>query len=161
MDAKKIPEAADVCCHFRDFLFLWQIFDRFSQLIQRFLAFVISCICRTMFVVGRYIRIHLTGLHRTLHKKLPYLAFPKGSAFKHTDNRCGGIIWYMNEHGQQKRKSFSKTIRAEVNKKMTDYISDLENRVVEADNSKKALRDSIQNWLQIFKSPSVKQTIYA
>lgn len=66
----------------------------------------------------------------------------------------------MDEHGERKRKSFSGTTKAEVNKKMTDYIADFENQAVESDESKKALQDSMQNWLQVFKFPSVEQTTY-
>ena len=83
-----------------------------------------------------------------------------GNAFKRTDNRWGGVVWYMDEHGERKRKSFSGTTKAEVNKKMTDYIADFENQAVESDESKKALQDSMQNWLQVFKFPSVEQTTY-
>lgn len=83
-----------------------------------------------------------------------------GNAFKRTDDRWGGVVWYMDEHGERKRKSFSGTTKAEVNKKMTDYIADFENQAVESDESKKALRDSMQNWLQVFKFPSVEQTTY-
>lgn len=83
-----------------------------------------------------------------------------GNAFKRTDDRWGGVVWYMDEHGERKRKSFSGTTKAEVNKKMTDYIADFENQAVESDESKKALQDSMQNWLQVFKFPSVEQTTY-
>ena len=83
-----------------------------------------------------------------------------GNAFKRTDNRWGGVVWYMDEHGERNRKSFSGTTKAEVNKKMTDYIADFEKQVVESDESKKTLQDSMQNWLQVFKFPSVEQTTY-
>ncbi len=83
-----------------------------------------------------------------------------GNAFKRTDDRWDGVVWYMDEHGERKRKSFSGTTKAEVNKKMTDYIADFENQAVESDESKKALQDSMQNWLQVFKFPSVEQTTY-
>lgn len=43
---------------------------------------------------------------------------------------------------------------------MTDYIADFENQAVESDESKKALRDSMQNWLQVFQFPSVEPTTY-
>lgn len=33
-----------------------------------------------------------------------------GKAFKRTDNRWGGTVWYMDERGERKRKSFSGTI---------------------------------------------------
>ena len=83
-----------------------------------------------------------------------------GNAFKRTDNRWGGVVWYMDEHGERKRKSFSGTTKAEVNKKMTYYIADFENQAVDSDESKKKLKDSMQNWLQVFKFPSVEQTTY-
>ncbi len=66
----------------------------------------------------------------------------------------------MDEQGQRKRKSFSGTTKAEVNRKMTTYIADFENQVTESDESKKPLRESLQNWLQVFKFPSVEQTTY-
>ena len=43
-----------------------------------------------------------------------------GSAFKRTDGRWRGVVWYMDEKGERKRKSFSGTTKQEVNKKMTD-----------------------------------------
>lgn len=30
-----------------------------------------------------------------------------GNAFKRTDSRWGGVVWYMDEQGERKRKSFS------------------------------------------------------
>ena len=83
-----------------------------------------------------------------------------GNAFKRTDDRWCGVVWYMDEHGERKRKSFSGTTKAEVNKKMTAYVADFENQIIESDESKKKLQDSMQNWLQIFKFPSVEQTTY-
>ena len=32
-----------------------------------------------------------------------------GNAFRRTDNRWGGVVWYMDEQGERKRKSFSGT----------------------------------------------------
>ncbi len=83
-----------------------------------------------------------------------------GNAFKRTDDRWGGVVWYMDEHGERKRKSFSGTTKAEVNKKMTDYIADFEKQVVESDESQKAQQDRMQNWLQVYNYPSVEQTTY-
>ena len=34
-----------------------------------------------------------------------------GKAFKRTDDRWGGTVWYMDEKGERKRKSFSGTTR--------------------------------------------------
>ena len=47
-----------------------------------------------------------------------------GNAFKRTDGRWGGTVWFMDESGERKRKSFSGTTKQEVNKKMTAYIED-------------------------------------
>ncbi len=83
-----------------------------------------------------------------------------GNAFKRTDNRWGGVVWYMDESGERKRKSFSGTTKAEVNKKMTNYIADFNNSIIESQESKKKLKESMQNWLEIFKYPSVERTTY-
>ena len=83
-----------------------------------------------------------------------------GNAFKRTDGRWCGVVCYMDEHGERKRKSFSGTTKAEVNKKITQYIADFENQAAESDESKKTLQKSMQNWLQVFKFPSVEQTTY-
>ncbi len=91
-----------------------------------------------------------------MHKKL----LTNGNVFKRTDGRWCGVVWYMDVQGNRKRKSFSGTTKQEVNKKITVYISDFEKQVKESDESKKLLKDSIQNWLEITKFPTVEQTTY-
>lgn len=83
-----------------------------------------------------------------------------GNAFKRTDGRWGGVVWYMDEQGERKRKSFSSTTKQAVNRKMTEYVSEFENQIIDSDESKKTLKDSMQNWLQVFKFPSVEPTTY-
>lgn len=83
-----------------------------------------------------------------------------GNAFKRTDNRWGGVVWYMDEQGERKRKSFSGTTKAEVNQKMTDYIANFTAEVVESDQARKTLKESMPHWLQVFKFPSVERTTY-
>lgn len=83
-----------------------------------------------------------------------------GNAFRRTDNRWGGTVWYMDEFGERKRKSFSGTTKQEVNKKMTSYIEDFMTQVAASTEANKPLRDSMQNWLRIFKFPSVERTTY-
>lgn len=83
-----------------------------------------------------------------------------GNAFKRTDGRWCGVVWYMDEHGERKRKSFSGTTKQAVNRKMTEYVSEFENQIIDSDESKKMLKDSMQNWLQVFKFPSVEPTTY-
>ena len=83
-----------------------------------------------------------------------------GRAFKRTDGRWCGVVWYMDESGERKRKSFSGTTKQEVNKKMTEYISEFDKMIEASDESKKTLQNSMQNWLQVFKFPSVERTTY-
>ena len=78
-----------------------------------------------------------------------------GNAFRRTDNRWGGVVWYMDEQGERKRKSFSGTTKAEVNKKMTEYIAAFNESIIESQETKKRLSDSMQNWLDVFKFPSL------
>jgi hypothetical protein len=42
---------------------------------------------------------------KTMQKKL----LTGGNVFRRTDKRRGGTVWYMDEQGQRKRKSFSGT----------------------------------------------------
>ena len=83
-----------------------------------------------------------------------------GNAFKRTDNRWCGVVWYMDEKGERKRKSFSGTTKAEVNKKITDYIAIFNDEVIQSDESIKTLKESMQKWLEVFKFPSVERTTY-
>ena len=83
-----------------------------------------------------------------------------GNAFKRTDNRWGGVVWYLDKQGNRKRKSFSGNTKAIVNKKMKDYITNFDNEVMESDESRKLLKDSMKNWLQVFKFPMVESTTY-
>ena len=83
-----------------------------------------------------------------------------GNAFRRTDNRWGGVVWYRDEQGERKRKSFSGTTKQEVNRKMTDYISNFEKESNENIEARKTLQESMQKWLEIFKFPSVERTTY-
>lgn len=83
-----------------------------------------------------------------------------GNIFKRTDNRWGGVVWYMNEVGERKRKSFSGTTKAEVNKKITKYISKFNKEISENNESNKSLKDSMYNYLKVFKYPSVERVSY-
>ncbi len=57
-------------------------------------------------------------------------------------------------------KAFSGTTKQAVNRKMTDCVADFENQIAESDESKKTLVCSMQNWLRVFKFPSVERTTY-
>lgn len=83
-----------------------------------------------------------------------------GNVFRRTDKRWGGVVWYLDEQGNRKRKSFSGTTKSEVSKKIKDYIEKFENEVIDSDESRKLLKDSMDNWLRIFKFPMVEATTY-
>ena len=83
-----------------------------------------------------------------------------GNAFKRTDGRWGGTVWYLDEHGERKRKSFSGTTKAEVNKKMKKYIVEFNEDKNDSVESLKTLEEGLQNWLQVFKFPAVERTTY-
>ena len=83
-----------------------------------------------------------------------------GNAFKRTDGRWGGVVWYLDEQGARKRKSFSGTTKSEVNKKMKKYIVEFNQDKNDSVESLKTLQESLQNWLQVFKFPSVERTTY-
>lgn len=83
-----------------------------------------------------------------------------GNILKRTDGRWGGVIWYMDEQSKRKRKSFSGTSKQEVKEKITAYIAEFNSAIIDSDESKKLLKDSIEHWLQVFKFPSVERTTY-
>ena len=83
-----------------------------------------------------------------------------GNAFRRTDGRWGGTVWYMDEAGERRRRSFSGTTKQEVNKKMTAYIENFNNEIETSIEANKTLKESMQNWLQVFKFPSVERTTY-
>ena len=66
-----------------------------------------------------------------------------GNAFKRTDGRWGGVVWYKDEQGERKRKSFSGTTKAEVNKKMTDYITKFEEEIIDAIEGNKTVNQIV------------------
>ena len=83
-----------------------------------------------------------------------------GNVFKRTDKRWGGVVWYSDEQGERRRKSFSSTTKQEVNRKITDYIAAFNESKIASQEPKRRLRNSMQGWLVLFKFPSVEQTTY-
>ena len=83
-----------------------------------------------------------------------------GNIFRRTDDRWGGTVWYADEQGERKRKSFSGTSKAEVKEKITAYITDFNAAVQETKEAAKSLRESLGNWLRVFKFPAVENTTY-
>ncbi len=86
--------------------------------------------------------------------------FTNRRAFKRSDDRWGSTVWYIDEKGERKRKSFSGTTKAEVTKKMTNYVAAFNEALQESNESRKTLKESMAHWLQVFKFPSVERTTY-
>ena len=83
-----------------------------------------------------------------------------GNIFRRTDDRWGGTIWYADEQGERKRKNFSGTSKQEVKEKLTAYITEFNAAILDSQEANKPLRESLQNWLRVFKFPSVENTTY-
>ena len=83
-----------------------------------------------------------------------------GNIFKRTDGRWNGVVWYSDEQGTKKRKSFCGSTKPEVKEKITAYIADFNRQITESDESKATLRDSMGRWLRTFKFPSVERGTY-
>ena len=83
-----------------------------------------------------------------------------GNVFKRTDGRWCGVVWYRDSQGERKRKSFSGTTKQEVSRKIKDYITAFEDANSASHESKKRLRESMQNWLELFKFPAVERSTY-
>ena len=84
-----------------------------------------------------------------------------GNAFKRTDGRWGGTVWYLDDKGERKRKSFSGTTKSEVNQKMKKYILEFNQQKNDSVESLKTLEESLQNWLQVDRAESIaKNQIY-
>ena len=59
-----------------------------------------------------------------------------GNVFKRTDGRWNGVVWYSDEHGAKKRKSFCGTTKQEVKEKITEYLADFDRQLTASDESK-------------------------
>ena len=78
------------------------------------------------------------------------------------NGRWNGSVWYMDEHGERKRKSFSADTQKEVKERIKSYIEHFYDKpeIVTDNASTKSLKESMQNWLEVFKYPSLQRTTY-
>ena len=80
---------------------------------------------------------------------------------KNKKGRWDGSVWYQDEFGKKKRKAFSGKTQKEVLDKIKHFIEHFNDEVRAAGSeSNKPLRESMQNWLQVFKLPTVQRTTY-
>ena len=84
----------------------------------------------------------------------------KGTVYKRSDNRWGGMVSYHDEQGVYRRKSFCAPTKKAVLKKIGDYIEAFKIEVAEADETKKPLRKSMQKWLEVFQYGTVERATY-
>ena len=84
-----------------------------------------------------------------------------GTTSKNKKGRWDGSVWYLDEFGERKRKAFSGKTQREVLDKIKKYIEDFNDEVRAAGSEgNKPLRESMQNWLEVFKYPTVQRTTY-
>ena len=83
-----------------------------------------------------------------------------GNVFKRTDGRWNGVVWYSDEQGAKKRKSFCGTMKQEVKEKITEYLADFDRQLTASDESKAKPEESISRWLRVFKFPSLERGAY-
>ena len=84
----------------------------------------------------------------------------KGTVYKRSDNRWGGMVSYHDEQGVYRRKSFCAPTKKAVLKKIGDYIEVFKMEIAEADETKKPLRKSMQKWLEVFQYGTVERATY-
>ena len=70
------------------------------------------------------------------------------------------MVWYSDEQGAKKRKSFCGTTKQEVKEKITAYLADFDRQLTASDESKAKLEESMGTWLRVFKFPSVERGTY-
>lgn len=83
-----------------------------------------------------------------------------GNTFKRTDARWGGVVWYADETGERKRKSFSGKTEKAVKNKITEFITNFNDEIELQNEANNCLYDGIKQYLQVFKFPSVERTTY-
>ena len=84
-----------------------------------------------------------------------------GTTSKNKKGRWDGSVWYLDEFGERKRKSFSGKTQREVQERIREYIQSFNEEVKYSDDlCNKPLKESMQNWLEVFKYPSLQRTTY-
>lgn len=84
----------------------------------------------------------------------------KGTVYKRSDSRWGGMVSYHDEQGVYRRKCFCAPTKKAVLKNIADYIEAFKKEVAEADEANKPLRKSMQKWLEAFQFGTVERATY-
>ena len=78
-----------------------------------------------------------------------------GNIWQKSDGRWIGMVRYKDEYGVTQRKSFSSKKKKTLQAKMTEYVANFQEQVANSDESRKPLKESMKNWLQVYKFPEV------
>ena len=82
----------------------------------------------------------------------------KGNIWRKTDGRWIGMVRYRDEFGEMKRKSFSSKKKKDLQEKMTDFVINFQEQLINSDETRKPLRESMKKWLQVYKYPEIDDT---
>ena len=83
-----------------------------------------------------------------------------GNIWQKADGRWIGTVRYKDEFGETQRKNFSAKKKKDLQVKINKYVEDFNNQLKESDETWKPLKDSMKNWLQVYKYPEVEHTTY-
>ena len=83
-----------------------------------------------------------------------------GNIWQKSDGRWIGMVRYKDEFGVAQRKSFSSKKKKTLQAKMTEYVKNFNEQVTNSDEARKPLKESMKNWLRVYKFPEVERTTY-
>ena len=83
-----------------------------------------------------------------------------GNIWQKNDGRWIGLVRYKDEFGVTQRKSFSIKKKKTLQAKITEYVKNFNEQVASSDESKKPLKESMKNWLRVYKYTEVERTTY-
>ena len=83
-----------------------------------------------------------------------------GNIWQKSDGRWIGMVRYKDEFGVAQRKSFSSKKKKTLQAKMTEYVKNFNEQVSNSDEARKPLKESMKNWLRVYKFPEVERTTY-
>lgn len=83
-----------------------------------------------------------------------------GNIWRKSDGRWIGMVRYKDEYGVTQRKSFSAKKKKDLQEKMTVYVANFQEQIADSDEARKPLKESLKNWLQVYKYPEVEHTTY-
>ena len=83
-----------------------------------------------------------------------------GNIWRKSDGRWIGMVRYKDEYGVTQRKSFSAKKKKDLQAKMTAYVANFQEQIADSNESRKPLKESMQNWLRVYKYPEVEHTTY-